>query len=147
MPTVGSITKTVRLNARDIEVMKELMEDGSSWSGAVHKLCEGARAKQIDEMVYRDIRDMCKLYGIDTSTFFREICELMEDGIIRYENGRIESRDMDGIDLSRFKEACKEKGKDVQGMVDRYTRIMLKKKREPKDEAYFDGILRELLDN
>ena len=41
MPTLGSITKTIRINPKDLEIIEELMKDGTSWSGAIHKLCEG----------------------------------------------------------------------------------------------------------
>ena len=45
MPTIGSVTKTVRIAPRDLEVINGLMADGTSWSGAIHKLCEGVPAK------------------------------------------------------------------------------------------------------
>lgn len=40
MPTLNSITKTIRINPQDLEIIKDLMKDGTTWSGAIHKLCE-----------------------------------------------------------------------------------------------------------
>lgn len=46
MPTIGSITKTIRINPKDLEIIEGLMEDGTTWSGAIHKLCVGVPVVQ-----------------------------------------------------------------------------------------------------
>lgn len=46
MPTIGSITKTIRIAPRDLEVIEGLMKDGTSWSGAIHKLCAGENSSK-----------------------------------------------------------------------------------------------------
>jgi hypothetical protein len=39
MPTIGSITKTVRINAEDLAVIEKIMaKEMVSWSGAIHYL-------------------------------------------------------------------------------------------------------------
>lgn len=130
MPTIGSITKTIRINPRDLEVIEELMRDGTTWSGAIHKLCEGVptQIKQspegvpedkmmVEKAIYRDIEVMCSFYGVDAATFFKELCKSMNEGEVVYEDGVIKGKSE--IDLSRFMEVCHEKKKDPQEVLDR----------------------------
>lgn len=70
MPTVGSITKTIRINPKDLEIIERLMEDGTSWSGAIHKLCEGYRGDRIEEI--------CRTKGLDREKVVEKILQIIE---------------------------------------------------------------------
>lgn len=71
----------------------------------------------VDKAIYSDIEVMCKFYGIDTATFFKELCKSMNEGEVVYEDGVIKGKSE--IDLSRFMEVCHEKKKDPQEVLDR----------------------------
>ena len=137
MPTIGSITKTIRINPRDLEVIEELMRDGTTWSGAIHKLCEGVPTitkeeskgvpetkHQISEEVYRDISTMCDCYKVATEDFFEQIRRKMEIGEIDIEGGEVVFRKFSGVDTERFENACAEKGVDPNKMMERATQMV-----------------------
>lgn len=71
----------------------------------------------VDKAIYSDIEVMCSLYGVDTSTFFKELCKSMNEGEVVYEDGVIKGKSE--IDLSRFMEVCHEMKKDPQEVLDR----------------------------
>ena len=71
----------------------------------------------VDEAIYSDIEVMCSFYGVDTATFFKELCKSMNEGEVVYEDGVIKGKSE--IDLSRFMEVCHEMKKDPQEVLDR----------------------------
>lgn len=137
MPTIGSITKTIRLNPKDLEVIEGLMKDGTTWSGAIHKLCVGVPVVQsvsqtgvpqntpepskgvpsIDEKVLKDIEVMCSFFGIEVDEFFKELCESLNSGSIFIDDGKIKGETE--IDVKGFMEVCHEVNKNPQEMIDK----------------------------
>ena len=142
MPTIGSVTKTIRINPKDLEVIEELMKDGTTWSGAIHKLCEGnvphaeslETAKGVPEKpsvssegvplskeIVKQIEEMCMFLGVDTNTFLKEICKGLESGQLGYENGL---KTYGSLDTSRFEDACHDKGADPEKMLEKATQMV-----------------------
>lgn len=138
MPSKGSITKTIRINAEDKEYIEGMMaKEGVTWSGAIHKLVSERVYPQTSEndmrgvpkekedntsipaVIMRDIESMCSLSEITVGDFMRELCEAMNNGDVMYEDGKFTSTEE--IDLSRFREACDAKGVPYQKMIDKAT--------------------------
>lgn len=125
MPTIGSVTKTVRIAPRDLEVINALMADGTSWSGAIHKLCEGVPTKISEKSGLtpnkdlEEIDSMAKFFGMDGGDLLKGVCDGLMDGNLTVENGKVAG--VPEIDLDNFKEACHEKGIDLQKALDKAT--------------------------
>ena len=94
MPTVGSITKTVRINPTDLVLIEGLMSDGTSWSGAIHKLCANYSKKptpssEFNEDTLEDLRMMMELSGGTVSDAIEALDTAMNDGLILFDDGRL----------------------------------------------------------
>lgn len=139
MPTTGSITKTVRINSEDKEYLERIMaEEGLTWSGAVHKIVsergvpekekKDSRGVPIEDVSIleelSDIKTMLPFLGLSMSEFITKLAAAMNDGSVMYANGRFYSESSEEVDLSRFKEACDEKGMDYQKTIDKMTQIV-----------------------
>lgn len=122
MPTIGSITKTIRIRPQDLEVMKGLMEDGSSWSEAVHKLCEGVPIEQKNVPQIQRMNTYGAPYGLSGEELAEKLLDGMDSGKIIYENG--EFRAEEEFELSKFKDACQSKGVPIQKMIDKCTQMI-----------------------
>ena len=125
MPTIGSITKTIRINAEDLRVFEEIMADGTSWSGAVHQLCSGTHSAPtgiVPEGVsaddWEEIMSMVSFMG-GKRTYFHLIREAMTEGRIVYENGKLTL--FGDLETEEFKEMCREKGLDPQTVLNKAT--------------------------
>ena len=128
MPTIGSITKTIRINPRDLEVIEGLMEDGTTWSGAIHKLCSGVQneAKGVptkNECVQR-LNLYGAAYGLSGEELADRLMDAMDSGAIFYENGEFRANMEEEYDLSRLKEACHDKGVPIQKAIDNVTQMV-----------------------
>lgn len=123
MPTAGSITKTIRINPRDLEIIESLMKDGTTWSGAIHKLCEGVPQTRGErpEYMHRFAQDGAA-YGLTGEELALKLLDSMDAGEIVYENGsfRAESE----YNFEKFVAACKERGVPVQKMIDKATQMV-----------------------
>ena len=125
MPTIGSVTKTVRIAPRDLEVINALMADGTSWSGAIHKLCEGVPTKISEKSGLtpnkdlEEIDSMAKFFGMDGGDLLKGVCAGLMDGNLTVENGKVVG--IPEVNLDNFKEACHEKGIDLQKALDKAT--------------------------
>ena len=125
MPTIGSVTKTVRIAPRDLEVINALMADGTSWSGAIHKLCEGVPTKISEKSGLtpnkdlEEIDSMAKFFGMDGGELLKGVCDGLMDGNLTVENGKVVG--VPEANLDNFKEACHEKGIDLQKALDKAT--------------------------
>lgn len=141
MPSVGSITKTIRINAEDKGYMERLMEEnGLTWSGVVHYLVatSGTPSKKedkskgtpierqdlMDKAVEKDLVDMCRLSGISTHDFFRGVCELWNDGEIGIDGEKV--RSLGHYNIERFVELCHIMNIKPQETIDKITRSMEK---------------------
>lgn len=123
MPTIGSITKTVRINPRDLEVIESLMRDGSTWSGAIHKLCVGVPQINEPEYVHR-LKQNGAAYGLSGGELAEKLMDSMDSGKIVYENGEF-TCEMEE-DISRLRDACHDKGIPVQKAIDTMTQMVRK---------------------
>ena len=123
MPTIGSVTKTVRIAPRDLEVINALMADGTSWSGAIHKLCEGVPTKISEKSGLtpnkdlEEIDSMAKFFGMDGGELLKGVCDGLMDGNLTVENGKVVG--VPEIDLDNLKEACHERGIGMQEAIDK----------------------------
>lgn len=135
MPSVGSITKTIRINAEDKEYLEKMMDErGLTWSGVVHQIVSerGTPTKKesipkgtplenrqdlMDKAVERDIGSMCKLSGISTHDFYRGICELWNKGYVCIEDGKVKSKGEWKMD--KFEEMCHIMHENPQSVIDK----------------------------
>lgn len=147
MPTIGSITKTIRINPKDLEVIERIMEDGTTWSGAIHKLCEGVpiESKPISEGVpkeeyervlkeleaknnvpqsYGELESYCSFFGVEIEEFVKQLVEKITSGQIGYEDGEIVT--YGDVDLSRFKEVCHDKGVPIEKAIEKCIQMILR---------------------
>lgn len=120
MPTIGSVTKTIRINPRDLEVIEELMRDGTSWSGAIHKLCGGV--PNTESAVSHRLTQYGAAYGLSGEGLATALMDAMDTGEIVYEDGRF--RADSEYNFGKFVEACEQKGLDVQKMVDKCAQMI-----------------------
>jgi hypothetical protein len=137
MPSIGSITKTIRINAEDLKVIEEIMgREGVTWSGAIHYLV--GNGEGTPSMVYdsRMVKEVTPLYDIDpkyladmdsmksfmggsVGEMIRLFDECLNDGTIYFENGTFVG--VPPINLDKFLEACREVGADPQKVLDKAT--------------------------
>lgn len=148
MPSVGAITKTIRLNAEDREYIESLMgEESLTWSGAIHKVIsergtpqgkdytvggskkqggngEGTPHRQdlMDRAVERDIGSMCRASNISTHDFYRGVCELFNEGQIGIEEGKVKS--YGEYDLRDFEMVCYKLRERPDKMLEKLTRSL-----------------------
>ena len=119
MPTNGSITKTVRINPSDLAVLEEIMQDGLSWSGAVHKVISeygspkkgeksvGTPLSDVPESVHRDNAAMALFGQMTYSEMIVLLNTELNDGRLRIESGEIVGQN--SLDLNEFYDVCHEK--------------------------------------
>lgn len=130
MPTIGSVTKTVRIAPRDLEVIEGLMADGTSWSGAIHKLCSENRGEKMGtpsknsknsglapNKDLEEIDSMAKFFGMNGVDLLKGVCDGLMDGNLTVENGKVVG--VPEIDLVNLKEACHERGIGMQEAIDK----------------------------
>lgn len=133
MPTNGSITKTVRINPSDLAVLEEIMQDGISWSGAVHKVISEYRSPKksvgtplpdVPESVHRDNAAMAKFSLMTYSELIIALNEGLNDGSLAIENGKIVGRG--GLDLSEFYDVCHEKNIEPEEAIKKCVMMLWK---------------------
>lgn len=154
MPSIGSITKTIRINSTDLAVLDEIMNDsGASWSGAVHILAEGYRGtpekhKENREIPKNEDSDRVHPNKTESVNTFDDIPEeIVKDmkSMIRLwgmsekkffteldealNDGRV---DVEGgkvvghesLDLTKFYEKCRDMNAKPQDVIDKIVRSM-----------------------
>lgn len=127
MPTIGSITKTIRINPRDLEIIEGLMKDGTTWSGAIHKLCMGvpaSRSSSEDSEVMHRMKQNGAAYGLSGDELGNRLMDAMDSGAITYEDGEFRAVSEEEYDLSGLKEACHDKGVPIQKMIDKLVQMV-----------------------
>lgn len=137
MPTIGSVTKTIRINPKDLEIIEKLMEDGTTWSGAVHKLCEGipvktevtspkAEKSSTSSRVYPSELDeflsYAPLFGMSEEEYIKKIKEAIDKGVLMEENGKFVG--VSQYNLSVLEEKCRRSGMNVQAVIDKMTKMI-----------------------
>lgn len=127
MPTIGSITKTIRISPGDLEIIEGIMSaENLSWSGAIHRLISenGSAGTPTTELPYgidmADLDDLKTMVGFGCGSV-GEIIHLIDkglnDGSLVLESGRIIGRPE--VDLDKFLDVCHDFGKDPQKMLDK----------------------------
>lgn len=122
MPTIGSITKTVRINAESRRYLERIMEEnGLTWSGAVNYVCGVVENRQdlMDKAVEREIKGKCEENGISTHDFFRGINELWKKKKLEIDGYKVVS--LGDYELHAFEEACYILNCHPQNVIDRMT--------------------------
>lgn len=126
MPTIGSITKTVRINAEDLAVIEKIMADEKvSWSGAIHFLVgnRGTPSKKSQKSEaspnndLKEVESMANFFGLTLNEMLSKICEGLTDGTLTIENGKIVGTP--DLELENFKEACHDMGVEPQKILDK----------------------------
>lgn len=119
MPTIGSITKTIRINPSDLAIIEGLMADGTSWSGAIHKLCEGTPVKKtvLDDDVVKEIHSMAEFCKVGTNTLMKDILSGLMEGNLLIRGGKVVGRPE--YDLDELEEACHDRGITVQEAINK----------------------------
>lgn len=88
MPSIGSITKTIRINAEDKAYIEKLMiEKGLTWSGAIHHIIG---LTTVDKR-FSEFEITAKCYGMGLDEFVEKINKALDDGDVVYEDGRFYS--------------------------------------------------------
>lgn len=122
MPTIGSVTKTIRISPEDLGVIEGLMEDGATWSGAVHKLCrsympiEKKDIEKKDNPVLAEIEEMSALCGCTLENVLNRVCEMLNDGTLMINNGEMSVGLPEWVE--RFEDICHDKGVPVEKMIE-----------------------------
>lgn len=129
MPTIGSITKTVRINAEDLKVIEGIMADkGLSWSGAIHFLANNAGTpsknpeKSSLSAELEDIKEMVGLFGIGFEDFTVKLCDAMNDGTIYIDEGEIKVQT--DLMLDEFYEVCHEANVEPQDAINKVVQML-----------------------
>ena len=89
MPTIGSITKTIRFSPADLEKIESLMKkEDTTFNNAVHLLMNqaGVPLKNKD---YESIEEMAVLMRVTPEKILSDIRELIEEGDLYYSDGKL----------------------------------------------------------
>ena len=142
MPSIGSVTKTVRFYADDVEKIEKLIVGGMTFSGAVHHLieCSGTPKKgrstppkgtpkgtpyDIPEGILAGIKEMGDIAGLSLAEMLKQYLTLMEEGYLMYEDdGRIMPMKEEWEE--ELEALCQEKGLSLEE-VGRRTMAALRK--------------------
>ena len=107
MPTIGSITKTIRFSPTDLGIIEDLMrKENTTFNNAVHLLVEnGVHPKKIEKSApgtpenekkvctpktdISDIEEMASLMRVPTETLLSDFRKLLEDGELYYSGNRL----------------------------------------------------------
>lgn len=143
MPTAGSITKTVRINADDLRVFEEIMRKNDlSWSGAVHYMVERMGVPKTQEKASSCVPqkfekeveggvpdnpllklsiDLHMPYGI----FCSEIIRLTNSGELMEEKSNLVVHEK-GLNVENYLAVCDDIKKDAQKCLDGFTESLRK---------------------
>lgn len=140
MPTIGSITKTVRINPNDLEVIEGIMKsEGVTWSGAVHTLAENYQKSENSEGTptkedgckplgkpedIENIRQMGGFFGFDVEGMIHLLSEGLEGGYITVKEGKL-AGEID-LNLEDFYDVCHDKGIEPQKAIDKMVSMLWK---------------------
>lgn len=95
MPTIGSMTKTIRFNPSDLGKIESVMDkENTTFNNAVHILIEGSggtpkEKKAPSKSEYELIDEMASLMRVETNDLLRIIRDMLEEGTLYYSNGKL----------------------------------------------------------
>lgn len=114
MPTIGSKTRTIRVYPDDLEKIERLVEEGMTFSGAVHHLINGSKNENTSDIgpVMEEIADMASCCSVTVADLVKTIFDLLEDGtlMISADGVRVQGAKW----ASDFEEACRDRGVPVE---------------------------------
>lgn len=90
MTTRNSVLKAARIREADWEILKGYIGD-RTFGEFIHELAQGIESKGagVNTGIMRDLTMMCNLYGITVNDLLVDLCEKVDKGEIRIENGKI----------------------------------------------------------
>lgn len=140
MPTIGSVTKTIRFNPSDLGIIEDIMKkEDTTFNNAVHLLIEnGGTPKnqpkidrgtpEIKEKTekrgtpkgnYELIDEMANLMRVSTEKLLDDIKGLLEEGNLYYSNGKLVNPRYE-----EFERLCELKKQDADKMINNVVRQM-----------------------
>ena len=122
MPTIGSITKTIRFNPSDLELINTVMkEENTTFNNAVHILINKKEGVPVDTKVpvtdYESIEEMASLMKVSMEKLLSDFRDLLEEGQLYYSNGRLINPRYED-----FEKACE--GKDIDIILESMVRAL-----------------------
>ncbi len=120
MPCRDKVTVGTKLNIEEAQRLKEeALEMGMSLNELVkERLLCGVRKSETEV----EIESLCDLTNIKVESFYGQIREMFLDGRLLVEGGVVETSE--GEVLTKFKEACLEKGKDFEETLVKFTQMV-----------------------
>lgn len=91
MPTIGSVTKTIRFNPSDLELIESVMKkENTTFNNAVHLLINnGENTKEDKKTDLESIAEMARLMQVSTEGLLAALNEALEEGTLYYSNGKL----------------------------------------------------------
>lgn len=138
MPTIGSMTKTIRFNPSDLGLIEEVMrKEDTSFNNAVHLLIEnGVHPKnesksvkgtpEIEEKTtsrgtpnkdYESICEMASLMRVEPGVIIEQIKDLLESGELYVSGGRLVNPRYED-----FESLCERKKLDADKIIEKVIR-------------------------
>lgn len=140
MPTIGSVTKTIRFNPADLGIIEDIMrKEDTTFNNAVHLLIsDGVHPKKSENMSsgtpendkktsdagtplpktdLQEIESMASLMFVSTEKLISDIRDMLEEGTLYYSNGKLTNPRYD-----EFERLCEAKKKDPDKMIDSLVR-------------------------
>ena len=142
MPTIGSVTKTIRFNPADLGIIEDLMKkEDTTFNNAVHLLIENGvhpknqqktdrgtpenekkeekRGIPIPKTDYESIVEMANLMQVPIEKLLSDIRELLEEGTLYYSDNRLVNPRYED-----FERICEKKKQDIDKTINNVVRQM-----------------------
>lgn len=142
MPTIGSITKTIRFSPTDLGIIEDLMrKENTTFNNAVHLLVEnGVHPKKIEKSAsgtpenekkqentgtplpktdISDIEEMASLMRVPTETLLSDFRKLLEDGELYYSGNKLVNPHYE-----EFEQLCELKKQPIDKVIGNVIRQM-----------------------
>ena len=88
MPTIGSVTKTIRFNPSDLELIESVMKkENTTFNNAVHLLINNTKEDKKTDL--ESIAEMARLMQVSTEGLLTALNEALEEGTLYYSNGKL----------------------------------------------------------
>ncbi len=142
MPTIGSITKTIRFSPTDLGIIEDLMrKENTTFNNAVHLLVEnGVHPKKIEKSAsgtpenekkqentgtplpktdISDVEEMASLMRVPTETLLRDIRIMLENGELYYSGNKLVNPHYE-----EFEQLCELKKQPIDKVIGNIIRQM-----------------------
>ena len=140
MPTIGSVTKTIRFNPSDLGIIEDIMKkEDTTFNNAVHLLIENGGTPKNQPKIdrgtpenkektekrgtpkgnYELIGEMANLMRVPTEKLLDDIKGLLEEGTLYYSNGKLVNPRYE-----EFERLCELKKQDADKMINNVVRQM-----------------------